>query len=334
MHCDATPGFLILAMFTVALGASCAGRPDTSFPSSDGDAGDGGADGPLATDSTTNPDAVTSAVDAAFEASGPAAQVRIANWSPDAPASGYDVCLAIHGSSSWSGPLLAQLIGDAGVLGDAAVASVQFPGVTNFLLAIAPGTYDVAVVADGAGCASPVAATTDLPALVVGGWYTLAIVGDGTPAGGDPALSVVVFTDDSTNALGTGVRFLNVAPSIAAVDFGQGTLATGFVPLAVAVPFAGIATMTAGDAGTTPDSNGYVGVPTVSGVSFSAHASTGDGGDLAVAPNVTLVPAPTATVALVGGKTGGAAPQLLVCTWDGVANESSGLESSCVVASM
>jgi hypothetical protein len=88
------------------------------------------------------------------------------------------------------------------------------------------------------------------------------------------------------------------------------------------------------DAGLTVDSNGYVGIAGLTGVAFSAHASTGASVDLAVASNLTLAPAPTATVALVGGKTGGEAPQLLVCLWDGVANESSGLLAQCSLGSM
>ena len=313
---------------------SCTSRSEGSFASIGGDASDDVTEAEAATDSAASQDVGIPSYDATLEASGPSVPVRIANWSPDAPASGYDVCLAVHGSSSWSGPLLEQLIGDAGVLGDAAAASIQFPAVTNYLLAVAPGTYDVAVIVDGAGCASPVAVATHLPALVLGSWYTMAIVGDGTPAGSDPALSVVLFTDDSTSSVGTSVRFLDVAPSVPSADFGEGALATGFTPLEVAVPFAAVATMAVADSGTAPDSNGYVGVPALQTLSFSAHASTGATGDLAVASALTLMPAPTATVALVGGKTGGAAPQLLVCLWDGVANESSGLLAACSVGSM
>ena len=36
--------------------------------------------------------------------------------------------------------------GDAGALGDAGLPSVQFPIVSNYVLQIAPATYDVAVV--------------------------------------------------------------------------------------------------------------------------------------------------------------------------------------------
>ena len=323
-----------IAMAT-ALCASCASRSDGAFPQGGEDAGDAASDSAVATDGATIPDSVAPSVDATFEASGPTAQVRIANWVPDTPASGYDVCVAVHGTSSWSGPMLANLIGDAGGLGDASVASIQFPGVTNYLLALAPAKYDVAVVAEGAGCASPVKVATDLPALVAGNWYTMAFVGDATPTGTDPALTVVVFADDSTNAVGTTVRFLDVAPSIASADFGLGTVASGFIPLEVGAVFAGVVTTAAEDAGVTPDSNGYVGVVSaVTGtVTFSAHLSTGATGDLAVAPGLMLM-SPAATVALVGGKTGGAGPQLLVCTWDGVVNESSGLMESCSLGGM
>lgn len=326
----------VTAWLAAALGASCASRSEAAFPQSDEDAGDAASDSAVTTDSTTVSDSVAPAVDAPLEASGPTAQVRVANWAPDAPASGYDVCVAIHGSSSWSGPLLGQAVGNVGSLGDAAVPTIQFPGVTNYLLALAPATYDVAVVRAGAGCASPVKVATDLPALVAGDWYTMAIVGDATPVGTDPALTVVVLDDDSTNAVGTAVRFLNVAPSIASADFGLGTFAAGFTPLEVGVPFAGIVTMAAPEAGVTPDSNGYVGVASAATgtVTFSAQVSTGATGDLAVAPGLTLSPAPTATVALVGGKTGGGGAQLLVCTWDGVQNESSGLVESCTLGGM
>jgi hypothetical protein len=332
-------GLAATACFAVVVGASCASRSGQAYPVGGEDAGEDGAeDAPIATDSTTSADTGVPTADAMLEASGPTAQVRVANWAPDAPESGYDVCVAVHGTPDWSGPLLADAIGDAGPA-DAAAPSIPFPGVTNYLLALAPAAYDVAVVAGGAGCASPVKVATDLPALVAGGWYTMAIVGDAAPVGADPGLSVVVFTEDPSNAVAMAVRFLDVAPSIASADFGLGTLASGFTPLETGVPFAGIVTTAAADAGVIPDSNGYVslaatGLATTGSATFSAHAPTGDAGDLAVAPAVTLSPAPLSTVALVGGKTGGARPQLLVCTWDGVVNESSGLMESCSLGGM
>jgi hypothetical protein len=316
----------------LALAAACTSREPASFDTSGGDAGDAGSDTGLAIDSMPPVDTGTPVFDAPLEATALTAQLRVANWSPDAPAAGYDVCLAPHGTSSWSGPLLSKTIGDAGVLGDSGMPSVQFPTVTNYLLGVAPGTYDVAIVAAGAGCASPVVVATDLPAVVLGSWYTMAIVGDRTPAGMDPGLSVVLLTDDSSATVGTAVRFLDMAPSIAEADFGEGTFGATFVPLATGVPFARLGTTSGGDAGTAPDSNGYVGILPPGGIPLSAHASTGATGDAAVAPNQSFAAGAVVTVALVGGKTGGAKAQLVVCIADGVVNQSAGLYSGCVVA--
>ena len=312
--------------------AACARSP-SQLDTGGADAGDAAIDG-LVLDSTADTGTGPGVIDAPVEATGPTAQLRIANWSPDAPAAGYDVCVAAHGTSSWRGPLLAQTIGDAGVLGDSGMPSIQFPGVTNYVIGVPPGTYDVAVVDAGAGCAAPAATATDLPALVVSGWYTMAIMGDTSPTGGDPALSVVVLADDSTATVGAAVRFLDMAPSVASADFGAGTLDAGFVPLAIDVPFAKLTTVAAGDGGALPDPGGYVGVFPPSSIALSAHASTGAMGDTAVAPNQSFAAGAVITVALVGGKTGGARAQLLVCTGDGVVNESDGLYSGCVVASM
>jgi hypothetical protein len=89
--------------------AACSARSDGAFASSEdaGDAGNPSGDSALATDSAAILDSTVPALDASLEASGPTALVRVANWAPDAPSSGYDVCVATHGSSSWSGPLLA-----------------------------------------------------------------------------------------------------------------------------------------------------------------------------------------------------------------------------------
>jgi hypothetical protein len=206
--------------------------------------------------------------------------------------------------------------------------------VTNYVVGVAPGTYDVAVVDARAGCAAAAATVTDLPALVVSGWYTMAIVGDTSPMGGDPALTVVVLADDSTATVGAAVRFLDMAPGIASADFGEGTLDAGFVPLAIDVPFARLATLVAADGGALPEPGGYMGVFPPSSVALSAHPSMGATGDTAVAPNQSFAAGAVITVALVGGKTGGARAQLLVCTGDGVVNQSDGLYSGCVVASM
>ena len=53
-------------------------------------------------------DPVDAAVEAAVvvEAGPPQAFVRVANWAPDSPSAGYDVCLAPVGTTTWIGPIL------------------------------------------------------------------------------------------------------------------------------------------------------------------------------------------------------------------------------------
>ncbi len=326
--------FAALALaLVVAVGlASCTSRPSAEFVADNGDGGEAGSDATSVPDTAMAMDTSVFEMDARPEGSGPTAPVRIANWSPDAPAAGYDVCLAAHGTSTWRGPLLGQSVGDAGVLGDSGMASVQFPSVTNYMLQVTPGTWDVAVVMAGAGCAAPVATATSLPALAATGWYTLAIVGDRTPAGSDPALSVLLLSDDSTATLGTAVRLLDLAPSVPAADFGEGTV-VAFVPLAPTIPYGKLATGSATDGGAAADDAGYVEVTASGPVTLSAHSPTGTT-DLAVAPAQSLTASTAVTVALVGGKTGGPRPQLVVCAGDGVVGQSTGLYSACSVASM
>jgi hypothetical protein len=84
-----------------------------------------------------------------------AASVRIAHVSPDAPV--LDVCVAPHGTGSFQGPLLAQLAaslnaaagtGDAGDGGGSAGPGVSYAQVSAYV-ALAPGQYDVRLVAAG-----------------------------------------------------------------------------------------------------------------------------------------------------------------------------------------
>ena len=70
-----------------------------------------------------------------------------------------------------------------------------------------------------------------------------------------------------------------------------------------------------------------------SSAELSAHPAGRVRADTATASNQALAGS-VVTVALVGGKTGGPAPHLLVCTGDGTQNESTGLYSACSVVSM
>jgi hypothetical protein len=222
-----------------------------------------------------------------------------------------------------------------GSLGDAGTNGIQFPVVTNYLFFVAPGVYDAAIVAPGQGCGHPVAVATNLAALSTGTFYTLAMVGDAIPAGSDPALTAILLADDSTAPGGSAnLRFLDAAPSVRSVEFGEGTLVGGtFLPLATNVSFGATGSAASTEAGTL-DANGYASIAaTGAGATLSAHAQ-GASTDLATASGLTPMPGDVDTIVLVGGKTGGAAPSLVVCTGDGVQNQSSGLISSCAFASM
>jgi len=99
-----------------------------------------------------------------FADSAPAvASVRIAHVSPDAPA--LDVCVALHGTTDFQGPLIAKLAASLAVGGSADAANendagppgLAFSQVSAYV-SLAPGQYDVRLVAAGAlTCASPAA---------------------------------------------------------------------------------------------------------------------------------------------------------------------------------
>jgi len=294
---------------------------------------DGGTDTGTNGDTGTGNDTGTedSGTDAPVEAAAPSANIRFADWSPDAPAAGYDVCVAQHGTTSWQGPVLAQSIGDAGTL------TFNFPTVTTYFEADV-GQYDIEIVAAGGSCSSPIGSpVTNLKALAANAFYTVALVGDTTKAGNDPTLTAVLFQDDTAPTDGsTSLRFLNVAPDLAAMDFGAGTLAgSSFHPLEVSVAFAGLATQTGNDGGGVVDANGYVGVTGADAgpIEFSCHTSQGGTTDTATASNQTLAGNSAVTLALVNGKNGGPAAQFLVCTGDGNVPSSS-LTSTCTIVSM
>jgi hypothetical protein len=82
------------------------------------------------------------------------ASVRVAHASPDAPA--FDVCVARHGTTSFQGPLLAQLAASLAAAGepDAGPVGVSFSQVSAYV-SLAPGQYDVRLVAAGASSCDP-----------------------------------------------------------------------------------------------------------------------------------------------------------------------------------
>ncbi len=282
----------------------------SSYPTFD-DAGEEAGE-PLA-------DAGTPRDEAAPEAAATQAYARLAAWSPDEVA--VDFCVAPHGTTTYDGPLVARLAAadDAGA-GDAEAGppGLSFPQVTAYV-ALAPGSYDVTLVAGGsASCAAGILDATSLPALAAGSYTTFALVGDAQADESDRALSLATFRDDTGTSApsGASLRFINAAPSLPAVDLGSGSLQDAdFQALFTDVHFAGTASQSGSDAGTV-DTNGYLAYSPLTGAVLSAHVSTGATSDTAVADGVALGLSTATTIVLVGARSGdaGMSAQLLQCT--------------------
>lgn len=163
-------GFGAVAASLGLLGLLVAACSSPSGPSASSGAADASVEATLSSPGTD--------VDAgSSDASAPAPQalVRIANTSPDAPP--LDVCVALHGTAIYQGPLLGQLAaggdesdaGDAGTGTNGATPGVAYPQVSAYL-ALAPGRYDVRIVAAGApSCDSRLTTRAPAPGTNEGG---------------------------------------------------------------------------------------------------------------------------------------------------------------------
>jgi hypothetical protein len=258
---------------------------------------------------------------------GPQALIRIADFVPDAPAAGFDLCLAPTGTTNWMGPLLQRAFAP-GSLGQGGPNGIQFSSVTRYF-PVPPGLYDAQVVSSGAtdcslGVIPPI---YGLPQLDDGVSATFALFGDVTPAGNDPMMSLGLFLDDATGTAGVySLRVINAVPSIGYIDVGMGSLAgNDFVPL---IPFISFGRPGTGlsDGGST-DSNWYVPLNPVANVEFSMHDSGGTT-DRATASHLTIPAGVTVTMVLINGKSGGRLPQFMVCTDNA---PPSGAKSACSV---
>ncbi len=310
--------FPVVAMAALAASGALFACTINSTTTNNGPVGDDG--GPTSTDSgTTAPDSGSTSDDAAIDAADaatPQAFVRVAQWSPDAPA--VDVCFTTAGDT-WDGqvPQIAQLVAaaDAGALGDGGAAGLTFPQVTSYLV-IPPDTYAVRLVAAGsADCSTSVVDLASVP-LAANTYTTIAAIGEKAPVQSDQPLKLVAFADDVTAAAGqAGVRFINASPSLISIDVGTGSLSgTGgtFVPLFAGIQFGQTGSAAESDAGTV-DANGYLATNAYSGATLSAHV-TSSATDTATAANDVNVPASSAaTLALVSGVTGGGGAKLLQC---------------------
>jgi Domain of unknown function (DUF4397) len=241
------------------------------------------------------------------------ALIRVANWSPDAPA--VDFCLAPHGTGAFRGPFVAGIVGaevEAGLAVDAGSAGLAFPEVSSYVQ-VAPGQYDARIVV-GNGCTAGIAPdAVALPAVAAGASTTIALVGAESPADGPQALQIAGFLDDVTIAGSLALRFINAAPMAASVDVGTGAGAS-FAALFAGIPFGQASSAQEAPArdGSAPavDARGYLSRSALTGVALGARAhagasTTGDGGvPSALASNVWIASGSVVSVVVTGGTEG------------------------------
>jgi hypothetical protein len=324
--------------------AACGGHRG-SAPAGDGDGGVAGGAGP---DASGIPSAEGSAGDDSegeAQSAAPQSYFRVAQLSPGLPP--IDVCIALHGTTDFQGPLLALRFGHAGA--DAAPPGVGYAQVSAYV-AVAPAQYDARIVAAGAVDCSTSLADTGARALDLDGgdadtvpnkvnlasfapsaFATLLVAGEVSPVGEGRALVLTAIADDP--ALGGGavaIRAVNALLTATSLDFGLGSFSTGWTPLLTDVGF-GSAGVQAGPSVGVVDSNGYLPLSPLSGQTVSARASSGAMGDAVVAMHVMIESGSVATIIAVGGEPDDVAhpPALLVCI-DNV--PSGGLLSDCGIA--
>jgi hypothetical protein len=264
---------------------------------------DGGADGSaqdaIVADVAVTPTAVSS----------PPTFLRIANWSPDSPA--VDLCIAPHGTGGFLGPLIGALAAST----DSGPSGVSFPIVSAYI-SVPPGQYDARIVVAGASdCAAGIGTdATSLPTLAASGFATFALVGEAHPSGGEAALKIAVFLDDSSSSAAVALRFVNASPELLEVDLGTGTLsAMNFTPLFQGVQFASASMPVLTDAsGASIDKNGYETLSKLANVTLSAHLTGAATDSVATTVPVSAASGSILTIALVGG-TSAALAALLEC---------------------
>jgi hypothetical protein len=308
---------------TCGVGVACGSVADGPFGACDGGSAslvaaeggatdDGGAtDASLATDGTIG-DGATSEGAAPEAAAFSSALVRVANWSPDAPA--VDFCVAPHGTSVFQGPL----VGGLAAATDSGATALTFPLVSAYL-GIPPGQYDVRIVVAGATtCTVGIGGDlTTLPPLVANAYATIALIGENLPSGGDPGLHAVGFTDGASSTGGVSLRFFNAMPAFPQVTVGKSTLTkTNFVPYFSGVPYGSLTTAPEAQvpdaAPAAVDAQGYALGLTLKNATLSAHPP-GATADTIVTTGLYAAAGSTLTIALVGGNSAGTPPRMLEC---------------------
>jgi hypothetical protein len=242
-----------------------------------GSAGAGGKGGSAGSSSDGGSDAPSDGEGGAM-----VANVRVAHLSPGAPA--VDICLAARGTTVFTGPLLSS----QGVL-----TGLPYAAVTKYQT-IAPGSYDVRIVAAGAtNCSTALGGLpdqTNLPAIPANGAVTIAAIGELVPgdAGGQP-FSLKAFVDDTSVASGSAkLRLIHASSGTPAVDVGTGG-GVLMTPLFTNVAFGATATAT----------NGYVETAPLSNTEISVRLN-GATTDVLSIPNAELASGAIATAFAIG----------------------------------
>jgi hypothetical protein len=221
------------------------------------------------------------------------ANLRVAHLSPGTPA--VDFCLAVHGTTLFTGPILS----DQGVL-----IGLPYAAVTKYQT-VAAGQYDVRLVPAGAtSCATSLAGLpdqTNLPAIAPNGAVTVAAIGELSPGdGGGQPFGLRAFVDDTSVSTGNAkLRFVHASSGTPSVDVGTG----GGVllgPLFSDVAFGMAANAT----------NGYVETAPLANVEISARAH-GTTSDVLSIPDADLASGAIATAFAIG-KIGNALTPLRV----------------------
>jgi hypothetical protein len=250
------------------------------------------------------------------------AAIRVANWSPDAPA--LDFCVAPHGTGQFQGPMVAAqalALPNAGSACPASTVGLAFPQVSSYAL-VQAGQYDVRLVVAGVtSCAAGVADATSLPAIVAGGFETVALLGELNRATATaPGLQLAGFSDDPAPVGAIALRFIDAAPAFSVLDFGTGS-GSSFKAVFSNVAFGQTAKTAVGADGgaASVDSNGYLSRSAMTSVSLAAEvhgalAPDGSVQDTAVAKNVSAAAGSVLTMVAVGAVAGaGGAASLLQC---------------------
>jgi hypothetical protein len=246
------------------------------------------------------------------------ARVRIAHWSPDAPA--VDVCISRAGAGfGASAPVLAGLGGRQGL---------SYPQVTTYV-ELPIDTYDVRVIAaTESTCANGAVPDTNGLSVTKGLVATVAAIGDlqrSGPSIADPGFRLAVFPDSMDVAGNKGkLRFIHASPGTPNVDVGLGQ-AHGFLRLFGNVEFGKVAQHGG------IDMLGYLEADPFANAVVSARV-TGTAVDALVLPGISLPAGAIASAIAIGGKTGQAANPLrvLVCVDNAPSNGT--LLAQCSIA--